>query len=84
VVTTKALTAGTYTGFASGDKMATGLTFTAHTSTLSTGDTFLTWAFSGNTLTYESADTGTQTNVALILTGVRAVSETGGVFTLTV
>jgi hypothetical protein len=84
VVTTNALTAGTYTGFAAGDKIATGLTFTAHTSITSVGNSSLTWAFSENTLTYESADTGTQTNVALILTGVKAVSETGGVFTLTV
>jgi hypothetical protein len=83
-VTTGALTAGTYTGFATGDKIATGLTFTAHTSTPSAGDSNLTWAFSAGTLTYESVDAGTATNVALVLTGVTAVSETGGTFTLTV
>ena len=83
-VTTGALTGDTYTGFATGDKINTGLTFSAHISTASAGDSNLTWAFSAGTLTYESADNGTATTVALVLTGVTAVSEVDGVFTLTV
>jgi hypothetical protein len=84
VVTTGALNAGTYTGFATGDKIDTGLSFSANVSTPSANDSNLTWAFSAGTLTYESVDAGTATNVALVLTGVTAVAETGGVFTLTV
>jgi hypothetical protein len=83
-VTTGQLIAGTYANFATGDKIATGLTFSAHTSTVSAGDSNLTWAFSAGTLTYESVDAGTATNVALVLTGVTAVAEANGIFTLTV
>lgn len=84
VVTTYLLDAGTYANFASGDKIDTGLTFATHTSATLAGDSSLEWNFNAGTLTLETADTGTATTVALVLTGVTAVAEVDGVFTLTV
>jgi hypothetical protein len=83
VVTTGALTVGTYANFAAGDKIATGLTFGANTSTTSVDDTSLTWELVGSVLTYESADgAGAPTTVALTLTGITTVTEAGGIFTI--
>jgi hypothetical protein len=92
VVTTGALTVGTYANFATGDKINTGLTFGTATSTASVDDAALTWLFDvpSATLTYEATDPAgvgagnVPTTVALILTGVTAVAQAGGVFTLTV
>ncbi|MDD5214112.1 MAG: hypothetical protein PHQ03_01055 [Methylococcales bacterium] len=81
-VTTGQLTAGTYANFVAGDKIDTGLTFATHTTTTSANDSLLTWNFASGTLTYESTDTGTATNVALVLTGITSVTEAAGVFTL--
>jgi len=91
VVTTSALTLGTYANFASGDKIDTGLTFGTSTSTASVDDGALTWLFDAGsaTLTYEATDPAgvgagnVPTTVALVLTGIASVTETAGVFTLT-
>ena len=83
VVTTGALTVGTYANFATGDKINTGLTFGTQTSTASVDDTSLTWELVGDVLTYESADgAGAPTTVALTLTGITSVTEAGGIFTI--
>ena len=79
-VTTAQLVAGTYSNMAAGDKMASGLTFAASTSTESADDTDLTWAFAGSTLTFET-QADASANVAVVLTGINSVTETGGVFT---
>lgn len=86
-VTTALLTAGTYANFASGDKIDTGLTFAASTSQPLADDGDLHWNFDAGVLTIETVDTAAasdQVTVVLTLTGVTAVAEVGGVFTLTV
>jgi methionine-rich copper-binding protein CopC len=83
VVTTAQLTAGTYANFATGDKIATGLTFQNHTSQTLATDSNINWNLTGATLTIETTDNGSApTIVELVLTGVTSVTEVGGVFTI--
>ena len=92
VVTTQAISAGTYANFSTGDKLvfkagAFGSGVVGSSPALPVAvNAVLDWIFNTttHTLTYETADNGTApTTVILVLTGINNISETTGSLTLT-